>query len=543
MKRKILVCLLALCMLLAMIPVLGLSVAAADADTVVATVKKDDKVILETDSFTNALTRAKTNENATLVLEADLEITAGFDIGGNYTLDLNGHSIKAHTPLITTKDTVVIIDSSADKSGNITGIDCPALELQTGNALLKSGTFTSTNGKYAVAVLGEGILYLSETPVIAKTVYMKNPETVVGNDGAETDPVSYEGEKVSVYFGQETFEEGVVLINGADGNFEIVARGMYAAQSSGNTLTFSQVGTYANYVMLGIAALVVVLLLSAILYMVSVKRKIKKLSAVAFPSFATIMASLGSTQKILAIVALAALVATIVFFFASIGSSKKKLKKAKAAAAEKAKAAEEEKAKAAEAPAEEPAAEEEAEDEADEPKQRAPITLISTPVVDADGKTTSYSNYKKSFLARIVLAPDDVQERYNALKNALLSYKKVNARTSWSYESFKSGRKQLAKFAIRGKTLCLFLAMDPGPLMADSKYNVSDESASKKFETVPCRLRLTSKRSVKWGLELIAKMAEIEELAANPKYKEVNYIPEAKSDEEMLAMGLIKEIS
>ena len=162
-------------------------------------------------------------------------------------------------------------------------------------------------------------------------------------------------------------------------------------------------------------------------------------------------------------------------------------------------------------------------------------------MVDASGKTTSYTNYKKSFLARIVLSTDDTKERYNILKNALLSYKKVTARTSWSYESIKQGRTQLAKFSIRGKTLCLFLAIDPATL-EDSKYNISNESDSKKFDTVPCRLRLTSKRSVKWGLELIAQLAEKEQLVPNPKYKEQNYIPESRSDEDMLAAGLIKEV-
>jgi hypothetical protein len=75
-----------------------------------------------------------------------------------------------------------------------------------------------------------------------------------------------------------------------------------------------------------------------------------------------------------------------------------------------------------------------------------------------------------------------------------------------------------------------------------SHYNVSDKSSSKKFETVPCCLRLTSKRSLKWGLELIAMLAEKEQLIANPKYKAINYLPEAKTDEEMLALGMIKEV-
>ena len=144
-------------------------------------------------------------------------------------------------------------------------------------------------------------------------------------------------------------------------------------------------------------------------------------------------------------------------------------------------------------------------------------------------------------MARIVLSPAEVQERYNTLKNALLSYKKVSARISWSYESIMSGRTQLAKFAVRGKTLCLYLALDPKAL-GDTKYNVSDESESKKYDTVPCCLRLTSKRSIKWGLELIEKMVAELQLEANPKYTTANYIPDAKSDEELLALGLIKEI-
>ena len=188
----------------------------------------------------------------------------------------------------------------------------------------------------------------------------------------------------------------------------------------------------------------------------------------------------------------------------------------------------------------------EVEDEDDEEdevavEQKVLKTLAVAPVVDATGKTTSYTNYKKSFLARVVLSEDDVQARYNDLKNALLSYKKVTARTSWGYESIKSGRAQLAKFAVCGKTLCLFLALDPVALK-ESKYNVSDKSSSKKFDTVPCCLRLTSKRSLKWGLELIAMLAEKEQLVANPKYKAVNYLPEAKTDEEMLALGMIKEV-
>ena len=149
--------------------------------------------------------------------------------------------------------------------------------------------------------------------------------------------------------------------------------------------------------------------------------------------------------------------------------------------------------------------------------------------------------YKKSFTARMIQSPAEVQERYEAVKNTLLSYKKVNSRISWSYESFKTGRNQLAKFAIRGKTLCLFLAINPEKLEG-TKYNVDAVGGAKKYESVPCRLRLTSKRSVKWANELVAMLAEQEGLVPNPKFQAQSYVAENETDEALIEKGLIKKI-
>ena len=205
-----------------------------------------------------------------------------------------------------------------------------------------------------------------------------------------------------------------------------------------------------------------------------------------------------------------------------------------------------------EAPVEEPVAEiveeipEEAEEEASaepavsaEPPKEKPDRIVIAET-DANGNVI-YSAYKKSFTARVIQSPIEVQERYETLKNALLSYKKVNSRVSWSYDSIKSGRKQLAKFAIRGKSLCLFLALDMSTLEG-SKYNVDDASDSKKYSDVPCRLRLSSKRSIKWGLELIGKLAEQEQLVPNPKFAPQKWCMENETTESLIEKGLIKKI-
>ena len=158
---------------------------------------------------------------------------------------------------------------------------------------------------------------------------------------------------------------------------------------------------------------------------------------------------------------------------------------------------------------------------------------------DAAGNMV-YSVYKKSFMARLIQSDKEVQERYETVKNALLSYKKVNSRVSWSYDSFKSGHTQLAKITIRGKTPYLYLALDPASLEG-SKYNVTDAGKAKKYSTVPCRLRLTSKRSVKWATELVDVLAEKNGLVKNPKFQPETYVSENETTEALIEKGLIKK--
>ena len=205
-----------------------------------------------------------------------------------------------------------------------------------------------------------------------------------------------------------------------------------------------------------------------------------------------------------------------------------------------------------EEPAEEPEAEEtEKNEESGEETSQIPIVdgNPTVPVAKGDQVVVAerdaagnmvYSVYKKSFMARLIQSDKEVQERYETVKNALLSYKKVNSRVSWSYDSFKSGHTQLAKITIRGKTPYLYLALDPATLEG-SKYNVTDAGKAKKYSTVPCRLRLTSKRSVKWATELVDVLAEKNGLVKNPKFQPETYVSENETTEALIEKGLIKK--
>lgn len=148
--------------------------------------------------------------------------------------------------------------------------------------------------------------------------------------------------------------------------------------------------------------------------------------------------------------------------------------------------------------------------------------------------------YVKSFSAKLCQSNDLLKERYSALKNELLSYKKAKARMSWHFETFRAGRPVIAKFAITGKTLSLYLALDPSEF-TDTKYHFKDVSGVKKYQAVPMRLKIKSNRSVRWAKELIYVMSEKLGLKRFDK-DEVDFYPEYKSLEELIDLKLVKVI-
>ncbi len=143
--------------------------------------------------------------------------------------------------------------------------------------------------------------------------------------------------------------------------------------------------------------------------------------------------------------------------------------------------------------------------------------------------------YNKSFMAKLIQSPDDVKGWYSQLKNALLAHKKAASRLSWRADSINCGRKKLAKFAIRGKTLCLYLALDPAAFEG-SKYKV-EPAVGKCYASVPCLFKVRTPRRAKYAMELIAELAKQQELTPVER-KEVDYRLPYESDEELAERGL-----
>ena len=151
-------------------------------------------------------------------------------------------------------------------------------------------------------------------------------------------------------------------------------------------------------------------------------------------------------------------------------------------------------------------------------------------------------HYRRSFMARLIQSQDKMQDYYTGLKNVLLSFEGVKSRVSWNYDSFNRGRKQLAKMNIRGKSLMLYLALDPKEF-ADTKYFFTDVSDKLKFSKVPMRVKIRSGRGFKHGVELIEEMMSRMGIERQEIYHPQDFHMPYETTQQLVNRGLIKVVN
>lgn len=151
--------------------------------------------------------------------------------------------------------------------------------------------------------------------------------------------------------------------------------------------------------------------------------------------------------------------------------------------------------------------------------------------------------YNRSFIARIIQGSDEQKNYYGKVKTALLSYKKVNSNIAWGAERFNKGRETIARFKIRGKTLCLYLALDPNEF-ATSVYHHADVSDNKSMHGTPMMVKIKSPLGVKKAIRLIDEMLSrrggIKREIAERDYAAMYPY---ESMEELIEDGLVKDVS
>lgn len=147
------------------------------------------------------------------------------------------------------------------------------------------------------------------------------------------------------------------------------------------------------------------------------------------------------------------------------------------------------------------------------------------------------TRFRRSFASKII-QNEPAQDLYTEIKNAVLSYGGVKSRLCVGSENFRIGRQKIAKLAVAGKTLMLYLALDPKQF-EDTAYRFEDMSDKRSHAATPLRVRLISRRAVRKAKELLDILAR--KFGLSPVgciYTDFHYA--YRSDEYLIGKGLIK---
>jgi len=148
--------------------------------------------------------------------------------------------------------------------------------------------------------------------------------------------------------------------------------------------------------------------------------------------------------------------------------------------------------------------------------------------------------YRTSFMSRLIQSEEPIQTYYTIVKNYLLSFKGVKARTSWNFESFNKGRIQCAKLNVKGSAFQVYLGLDTNEYSED-KYHFVYAGDKPKLDKVPMMMKVKSERSLKYTLELIDEVMRkngIEQTAV----PEVDYHMPYESTEALVDKDMVKVI-
>ncbi|MDE7300611.1 MAG: hypothetical protein K2N47_00425, partial [Clostridia bacterium] len=182
-------------------------------------------------------------------------------------------------------------------------------------------------------------------------------------------------------------------------------------------------------------------------------------------------------------------------------------------------------------------------DDIDEDPTDGEVMPDGIPGISGGVDFANMMKYNRSFIARIIQGTDDQKNFYGRTKTALLSYKKVNSNIAWGAERFNKGRETIARFKIRGKTLCLYLALDPNEY-AKSVYNHVDVSDNKSMHGTPMMVKIKSPLGVKKAIRLIDEMlAKRDGVKRNVAERDYAAMYPYETIEELIEDGLVKDVN
>lgn len=127
------------------------------------------------------------------------------------------------------------------------------------------------------------------------------------------------------------------------------------------------------------------------------------------------------------------------------------------------------------------------------------------------------------FIERVNLSSRDSKTYYNMIKNKIMERDGLVNIITNRYDTFKVGRKVLFKIAYVGKTLKLYLPLDPN-LYPNGQYPHKDVSEKKKHVNTPYMMKIKSNLGLKRALVLIEDSMIKLNLEKKSDYKNADYV-------------------
>lgn len=150
--------------------------------------------------------------------------------------------------------------------------------------------------------------------------------------------------------------------------------------------------------------------------------------------------------------------------------------------------------------------------------------------------------YDRSFKAKLCQLDEESKGWYSDIKNDMLSYPGVKSRVSWKRETFRVGRSVVARLAVRGKTLCLMLALDFEGLKG-SRYIVEDVSFYASSADTPVLYRIKNERRAKYARDLFAEIMVKLGIQKDMLYSAQSFVEEYRDDYSLIQLGLVKRVA
>ena len=115
------------------------------------------------------------------------------------------------------------------------------------------------------------------------------------------------------------------------------------------------------------------------------------------------------------------------------------------------------------------------------------------------------SKNTRTFAEKLAVADSELKSEYLQIKEHLYKIKGLTVTCSNKFETYKCGSVCIAKLAIKGKTLNVYLGLNPQEYL-ETKYVFTDVSSVNAFKNYGMRVKVSSVRQVKWTKELISEL-------------------------------------